>query len=121
MNVISTNIPDNEAYSGMVDLGNNSLVAIELPETFNTTTITFQSKAKLTEDDGTHPAWEDCDNVYDDTGTELSATVAAGRIVGFKADKASVLAPLRYLRIRSGTSASPVNINPGGVIRFLVK
>lgn len=119
--VISTNIPANEALSGMVDLGNSTVVGFELPETFPTTTLTFQAKAKVSEEGTGDVSLEDWDNVYDDTGTELSVTVAQGRCVGLKSDKASVLAPFRFIRLRSGTSATPVNINPGGVIRLLVK
>ena len=118
--VISTTIPDNEALSGMVDLKSYEFVALELPETFNTTTLTFQSKAKVT-DEISNIDTEDWDDVYTDDGTELSITVAAGRVVVLTGDKARALSAIRYLRVRSGTSATPVNINPGGTIRFLVK
>lgn len=119
--VISTNILENQSLSGGVDLGNHELLALELPETFNTTTLTFQAKAKVTEDQLNGDNLEDWDNVYNDAGTELSITVAANRVVGLRQDIQSVLAPIRYLRIRSGTSAAPVPINPGALIKFLVK
>jgi len=119
--VISTTIPDNQALSGMVDLGNHEFVALELPETFNTTTLTFQAKAKVTEQTQGGDNLEDWDDVYTDDGTELSVTVAAGRVVAIVGDKKDALAPLRYVRVRSGTSGTPVNINPGGVVRFIVK
>jgi hypothetical protein len=119
--VISTNIPANEAYSGMVDLAGATVLGFELPETLTTTTLTFQAKARVAEDIQTDPGWEDWDDIYDDTGTELSVTVAGGRYVGLKSDKASVLSAVRYLRIRSGTSASPIDINPGALIRLIVK
>jgi hypothetical protein len=117
---MSVTIPENEAVSGYVDLGNHSLIAFEMPEVFDSTTITFQGKAKVSED-VTGGQLEDLDNIYDDAGTELSVTVAPNRIVGLKADKASVLSAIRYLRVRSGTAASPVNVNPGVEIRLLVK
>lgn len=117
--VISTTIPDNQALSGAVDLGHHKLIALELPETFNTTTLTFQAKAKRVDDEVSTP--EDWDNVYTDAGTEFSITVAAGRVVVLVGDKREALSALRYIRVRSGTAASPVNINPGGVIRFICK
>jgi len=118
---ISVTIPANEAVSSTADLGSSSLVAIEMPETWAGTSITFQSKAKVTEDVDGGPALEDLDNVYDSGGNEITWTVAANRVVVPTAAHESAMAPLRYLRIRSGTSAAPVGQNPAKIIRLLVK
>lgn len=118
ISVIGVQIPANQALSGMVDLGANNLFAIEMPEAWSGTTLTFQSKAERSATAA--ESTEDWDDVYDDAGTEVSVTVAAGRIVTIDA-AALKLAPLRFLRIRSGTSASPVNQNPTRELRLIVK
>lgn len=123
VSVISVQIPPNEALSSAADLESFSLIALEMPESWQGTQITFQAKAKRTEDldppVGSHggQAVEDWDNVYDSAGNELVVTVAANRIV----TDIPELAPLRFVRIRSGTSATPVNQNPAKEIRFIVK
>ncbi len=122
--VIGTQIPPNEAYTGIVDLGGHNLVAIEMPEAWAGTTITFQSKAEMKEWDTAAvglPNPEDLDNVYDDAGTEVAITVAANRIVVIGTVTKAAIGALRYLRIRSGTSGTPVNQNPAMNIRLIVK
>jgi hypothetical protein len=52
---------------------------------------------------------------------KITMTVAGNRIVVPTAAHAAALAPLRYLRIRNGTSAAPVNQNPTAVIKLIVK
>jgi|SRR3990167_4756750 len=103
ISVISVQIPPNETSSSTADLGSHALVAIEMPEEFNGTTITFQSKAKWTEDVTAGPAFEDLDDVYDSGGNQITWTVAAGRVVVPTAAHAAAFAPLRYLRVVAGT------------------
>lgn len=119
VSVIGVQIPANEALTGMIDLGTHNLMAIEMPENYDGTTLTFQSKAErsVTSAEST----EDWDDVYNDAGTEVSITVAANRIVGLRADVANALSALRFIRIRSGTSASPQNQNPAVNLRLIVK
>lgn len=117
---VSVTIPNNEALSSGVDLGNFSLAALEMPEGWAGTQVTFQAKAKPRDSD--HPGVgdpnpEDWDNVYDSAGNEVTVTVAANRVVVDLPE----LAAIRYLRIRSGTSATPVNQSPSKVIRLLLK
>lgn len=114
--VISVQIPANETGSSVADLGGAHLVAIEMPEAFNGTTLTFQSKAKLTEDVAGGPALEDLDDVYDSTGNAISWTVAANRVVVPTAAHAAAFAPLRYLRIVAGTGQGSAT-----ELRLLVK
>ena len=115
--VISTTIPANEALSGGIDIGDAAFVGIEMPEGWAGTQITFQAKAKNKEDVNNDPALEDYDNVYDSAGNELVVTVAANRIV----TDIPELSPLRFIRIRSGTSGTPVNQNPAREIRIIAK
>lgn len=118
--VISADIPNNESLSGAFDLGGNSLIAIEFPTNWGGgTQITFQSKVKRTEDlnPNNGQAVEFWRNVYDAAGNELIVTCGANRIV----TDIPELAPLRFLRIRSGTSTTPVPQSPGKSLRLIVK
>lgn len=116
--VLGTTIPANEALSGVVDLGEKRLIALEMPESWSGTTITFQSKANAS--DESHPV-EDWDDVYDDAGNEVSVTVAQNRIVVIGTVTKSAIGALRYLRIRSGTTSAPVNQNPARSIKIIAK
>jgi len=117
--VIGTQIPPNEALSGCVDIGGFNLVALEMPEGWAGTAITFQAKANRVPDEQATP--EDWDNVYDDTGTEVSITVASNRVVVIGTVTKSAIGALRYIRIRSGTSTTPVNQNPAREIKLICK
>jgi len=119
--VISTQIPANEAISGVVDLGDHELFAIETPDDFTGTTLTFQSKPTIVDDNQAGEQIQDWDDVHTDNGTELSITVAGGRVTTLVGDKRDAVAALRYIRVRSGTSATPVAVNPSANIRFIVK
>ncbi len=116
--VLGVQIPANQALSGAFDLGEKKMVALEMPEAWSGSTITFQAKANTR--DESHPV-EDWDDVYDDTGTEVSVTVGANRVVVIGTVTKSAIGALRHLRIRSGTSASPFNQNPTREIKIIVK
>lgn len=103
VNVISTTIPPNETRSGVIDLGNHTIVGIEMPEAFNGTTLTFQSKARREEDPQNPIGLEDWDDLYDSAGAQISWTVAPNRVVVPTAAHAAAMAPVRYLRIIAGT------------------
>lgn len=119
---ISVQIPANQAVSGSVDIGDAEHIAIEIPDTATINTITFLASPKKNADsDQAGLQNQDWDSVYDDTGTEVSATVAAGRIVVLGTVTKAALCACRYIRIRSGTSAAPVSINPGLNLRLLLK
>lgn len=117
--VIGTEIPNNEALSGEIDLGSNSLVAIEFPTTWSGTQITFQAKSKQTQESGDNSVddLENWRNVYDSAGNELVVTVGSNRVV----TDIPELAPLRLIRIRSGTAASPFNQSPSRVLKIYTK
>lgn len=89
-------IANGASLSGIVNLGSNDLIGIIFPSTWTAASITFQFSI-----DGT--------NFYDaySTTTELSATAAsASRMVSINAVNYDMG---RYIKIRSGTSATPVN------------
>ncbi len=114
--VMSVQIFPNQAASSGIDLGSHALVAIEMPEAFNGGTLTFQAKAKRTQDEEGGLAQEDWDDVYDSAGNQISWTVAANRVVVPTAAHAAALAPLRFVRVVAST-----NQNPGRELRFILK
>lgn len=93
-------IESGESLSAPVDVG----VGIPAGWAAGATAITFQASH-----DGV--TWQD---LYNDTGTEVSATAAASRNVSLSSI-ALDLAPWRFIKIRSGTSASAVT-QEGNVI-----
>jgi len=117
--VLGVQIPPNQALSGAIDLGSHGLVAIEMPEGWAGTVITFQCKAERSATSA--ESTEDWDDVYDSGGTEVNWTVAANRVVTPTAAHAAAIAPLRFIRIRSGTAAAPTNQNPARELRLIVK
>lgn len=58
--------------------------------------------------------------VYDDTGTEISITAAASRIISVNA-AALKIAPLKYIKLRSGTAATPINQTAMRTINIICK
>lgn len=92
--VVDAAIASGASLSGVIDLGAGRLARIVLPSALTGTQLTFQTSY-----DGTNFA-----NLYDETGTEVTYTVAASR---------EVRVPLtdwlgiRWLKIRAGTSGSP--------------
>lgn len=119
--VISAQIPANEALSGGVDIGDAEHIAIELPDNFTGNTLTFQARPQKVDSNIIGENIIDWDNVYDDTGTEVSITVASNRVVVIGTVTKAALVACRYIRVRSGTSAAPVTVNPGANIRFILK
>ena len=58
-------------------------------------------------------------DLYDDAGTEISVTAAASRtIVGSTLDR---VVPLRFLKVRSGTTATPVNQAAARTVLLVMK
>ena len=58
--------------------------------------------------------------VFDDEGIEVQLTVAASRAIGVSC-AAMKLAPFRYMRVRSGTSATPVTQAAERVLQLIFK
>ena len=92
----------NTGLSETIDLGSTTLFAIEMPDAWQAAAITFLASSTK---NGTFKS------VYDDSGTEVtiaSANISAGRFI--VPDSVAIkLAPFRYLKLRSGTAATPVN------------
>lgn len=96
---LDVTIANGESLSGAADLGSARLSAIAMPSSWTTADLTFQASA-----DGT--TYYDL-YVSDNAGNDAEYLIGAGasRVISVPvADFAS----LRYLKVRSGTTGSPV-------------
>lgn len=84
------------SLSDAVTLREQTVVAIEMPAAWTAASITLQASA-----DGST-----FNNVYTSGGDEVEYTVAASRFIPLDPDD---MAGMRYVKIRSGTAATPVN------------
>lgn len=79
-----------------IDLQGCTPAAIEMPAAWDTANLTFSVASTLT---GTYK------DVYDEFGSEVTVTAAASRFIRLNAGD---WWGMRYLKIRSGTSGTPV-------------
>lgn len=94
---LQATIASGASLSDALDLIGYDLVGIEMPAAWTAAAITLQSSS-----DGVTYR-----NVYSASGTELSLTVDASRYVHVDSTVAGLLQ--RFVKIRSGTAAVPVN------------
>lgn len=104
-------IASGQSLSPQVDTGGRRLAAIKVPAAWTAAALTFQASV----DAGV--TWGD---LYDDSGNEVSLAITAGRMIALDA-LAMVLSPFRYLKLRSGTSASPVAQGADRAIGYSVR
>lgn len=104
-------IANGASLSSEVDLGGYALTAIQMPTAWTAASLTFQA---ATASGGTFQ------DVYDDLGNEITVQAAASRCIGIDA-VAGALAPLRFIKIRSGTSATPVNQGADRTLILILK
>lgn len=93
---LSTTIANGQAVTAAINLRDQPVLAIQMPASWTTANLTFQGS-----NDGTTFF-----DVYTLDGEEYTVVAAAGRYI--------VLSPFdfqwaRYIKIRSGTTATPVN------------
>jgi hypothetical protein len=94
-------IASGQSLSGEVDLEDAEYVSIVMPAAWDAASLTFQASPTS---GGTFY------DVYNAGGSEMSLTVAAQRVVTMRQTNVHELLPtLRYIKIRSGTSGTPVN------------
>lgn len=96
------------SLSGIVTLGAGTPAAFEMPTAWDAANLTFQTST-----DGT--TFQD---YYDSAGNEVTVVAAASRNI--KQDVAD-FAGARFIKIRSGTSAAPVNQSSLRTIRVSLR
>lgn len=100
VNVVTVTVPNGAAgLSAEVDIGGSELMAIKMPATWVAASITFQ---------GCEVSGGTFYDLYDDAGSEVTATAAQQRTIALDSI-AMKIAPLRFIKVRSGTTAAPVN------------
>ena len=101
--VLTATILSGQSLSGEIDLQGYQMLAIRIPAAWDTANITFLGARATTANGGTYVP------VYDDAGLEVTVTVGgADRMITLDIN-ALKLASLQYIKLRSGTSGSPVN------------
>jgi hypothetical protein len=111
-NVKTVTIASGASLSGAVDLEGYTLVGILMPAAWTAAALTFAVASTLA---GTYA------DAYTDAGVEVSATVAASRYVGLRSDLAMALAAARFLKVRSGTTGTPVNQGDARILTLVLK
>jgi hypothetical protein len=98
------------SVSAAVDLMGGRLVGLQIGGTaWNTASITFQASV-----DGTT-----YNDLYDDSGNEVTVTAAASRFITF--DSSENFRTVRYVKVRSGTTGTPVNQTAARTITLVVR
>ena len=113
-NAATATIANGASLSDAIDLRDYAIAAICLPAAWTAAAITFTASASQS---GTY------NSVYDDAGTEVaiaSANVVASRVLVNKAILEQ-LAGLRWVKMRSGTAATPVNQGADRAVTVLLK
>jgi hypothetical protein len=93
---LTATITSSTSLSAAIDLKGTALIGYILPSSWTAADITFRGSI-----DGTNFF-----DIYNQFGSEVRHVVAANRFIALTI---SDLASVRYLKIRSGTSATPVN------------
>ncbi len=104
-------IANGQSLSGQIDLEGYALVGIYMPAAWTTANLTFLAS------DVTGGTFQD---IYDDNGNPANAAANAGRCIGLD-QIAGVLAPFRFLKLRSGTASTPVNQGADRTIKLICK
>lgn len=98
----SVTIGDGETESGVLDTLHYRIGTLHFDSEFDGTTLTFKASQ---EPDGTFQ------DVYDDSGSQVSLTVAADRAVALASEGAAMaLAGFRYLKLVAGAQTNATNI-----------
>lgn len=87
-------------------------LAIQMPPAWDAANVTFAASDAV---DGTY------NPVFDDAGTEVSVTAAAGHFIVIGTATKQALGAAQFIRLRSGTAASPVNQSGDRTIVVVLK
>ena len=111
-------IANGASLSSEVDLRHHSLVAIQMPADWTAANLTFQGRPGA--DDVSPRVNETLQNVYDDTGAEVTVTADADRYIALTAGVLDALTGLGRVKVRSGTSGLAVNQGAARVLTLVL-
>lgn len=101
-------IASGTSLSGVVDTGGATPLAIIMPASWTTANLTFQASAN----NSTY------NNLYKDDGTEYTVTAAASEYIRLVA---ADFVGIRYLKVRSGTSGTPVTQGADRIVTVVTR
>ena len=104
-------IANGASLSAAVDVGIDTVVAIAMPAAWTGASLTFQVKA---EDDA------DFQDLYDEAGNEVEIPAAASRHISL-GGSLIYFAGAKQIKVRSGTSAIPVNQSAERTLQLITK
>lgn len=110
--IVEVTIPNGTAFATPLQVFGLSVVAIIMPPAGQWTAADITFKASH---DAASSQFRD---FYDDSGAEVTVTAIAGRYI--RLDPLFHITSARYLQIRSGTSATPVNQGAQRLIRLVL-
>ena len=105
---LTATIANGVALAGAVELGGSALVGIQMPAAWTAANLTAQISV-----DGT--TYQD---MYDDEGNEVTITAAASRFIQLIP---SEWAGVHYIKLRSGTTGTPVNQGAARTLTLVVR
>ena len=111
IDTITATIAISTSVSNEIDLSNHRMMTIFMPAPWDAANLTFQV---ATAPGGTYQ------DLYDDGGTEVNVVAAASRAIGVDLH-AGPLASARFIKIRSGTTATPVTQTAARSIVLVIK
>lgn len=111
IDTITATIANGASLSGEIDLSNHKIMTIFMPAAWTAANLTFQVAAV------TGGTFQD---LYNDGGAEVNVTAAASRAIGVDI-YAGVLASARFIKIRSGTTGTPVTQGAARSIILVIK
>ena len=109
--IIPVVIANGASLSPSVYLDKGVLSAIHMPAAWDTANLTFQGS----NDNFTF------DSVYNDAGTEFTITAVASRYIIVTTTNTANLAGLMYIKVRSGTSGTPVTQTAARTLFLIVE
>lgn len=102
------------SLSTEIDTQDFPFIGVIMPAAWTAANLTFQVASRDAATGGVYS------NLFDDVGQEVVVSATAGRAIAIDA-AALKLAPFSYLRVRSGTSATPVNQAAERTLVFVMK
>lgn len=107
---LAATILSGASLTDAIDLGDARLSRIAMPATWTTANLSFQ----VSYDGVTY------NNLFDSSGVEVTVTAAAARAISLHTLFA-LFQDVRWLKIRSGTSAAPVNQGADRALQLAVR
>lgn len=101
-------INNGTSLSSSIDLGESSVVGIQMPAAWTAADLSFQGSM----DDSSFG------NLMEKPGTEYQVSAAANQLIPLSS---SLFNALRFLKIRSGTSSVPVNQAAARILTLILE